>query len=253
MSVVKLNFLPLLCCLLLPALNINAQDEPAIRSAGAILLTGNEDPATSKVYIVQLRSPSAAEYYASFEKKTRASHLNSKSSIPRFEKNSAAIKTYAARLDEEQQRVLSASGRGTRKLYSYKYGLNGFAARMSVADAQKLEGHPEVLNVWEDEVRPMATSHSSLFLGLFDIDGGLRSEHALDGDGVVIGIIDSGIAPEHPALLESRGADRPGACQSTWSETTLLGRWLCKKYTKLPDVLDFEEPEDWDGEVRNRR
>ena len=119
---------------------------------------------------------------------------------------------------------------------------------MSVADAQKLEGHPEVLNVWEDEVRPMATSHSSLFLGLFDIDGGLRSEHALDGDGVVIGIIDSGIAPEHPALLESRGADRPGACQSTWSETTLLGRWLCKKYTKLPDVLDFEEPEDWDGE-----
>ena len=107
------------------------------------------------------------------------------------------------------------AGRGTRKLYSYKYGLNGFAARMSVADAQKLEAHPEVLNVWEDEVRPMATTHSSLFLGLFDIDGGLRSEHALDGDGVVIGIIDSGIAPEHPALQESRGADRPSTCQST--------------------------------------
>ena len=245
---VKLNYLFLLCCLLLPALNINAQDEPAIRSAGAILLTGKEDPATSKVYIVQLRSPSAAEYHASFTKRTRAGRLSSKNPIPRFKKNSAAVQAHVARLDDEQQRVMSAAGRGTRKLYSYKYGLNGFAARMSVADAQKLEAHPEVLNVWEDEVRPMATTHSSLFLGLFDIDGGLRSEHALDGDGVVIGIIDSGIAPEHPALQESRGADRPSTCQSTWAETTLLGRWLCKKYTKLPDVLDFEELEDWNGE-----
>jgi len=245
---VKLNYLFLLCCLLLPALNISAQDEPAIRSAGAISLTGREDPATSKVYIVQLRSPSAAEFHASFTKKTRAASLSSKEPMPRFRKNSAAVRAYTARLDDEQQRVLGSTGRGTRKIYSYKYGLNGFAARMSVADAQKLEGHAEVLNVWEDEVRSMATTHSSLFLGLFDIDGGLRSEHALDGDGVVIGIIDSGIAPEHPALKESRGADRPRACRQVWAETTLLGRWLCRQYTKLPDVLDFEELEDWNGE-----
>jgi len=245
---VKLNYLFLLCCLLLPALNISAQDEPAIHSAGAILLTGREDPATSKVYIVQLRSPSAAEYHASLAKKTRAASRSAKKPMPRFRKNSAAVRAYTAMLDDEQQRVLGSAGRGTRKIYSYKYGLNGFAARMSVADAQKLEGHAEVLNVWEDEVRPMATSHSSLFLGLFDIDGGLRSEHALDGDGVVIGVIDSGIAPEHPALQESRSADRPSTCQSTWAETTLLGRWLCKKFTKLPDVLDFEELEDWNGE-----
>jgi len=222
----------LFCCLLLPAFDVSAQEEPV----------------ASKVYIVQLRSPSAAEHHASFAKKMRAGSLSSKQSLPRFEKNSAAIRSYAARLDEEQQRVLATAGPDTRTMYSYKYGLNGFAAQMTAAEARKLEDHPEVLNVWEDEVRPMATSHSSLFLGLFDIDGGLRSEHGLDGDGVVIGVIDSGIAPEHPALRETRAADRPSACQSIWSETTLLGRWLCKQYTKLPDVLDFEEPEDWDGE-----
>jgi len=196
-SFVKLNYLFVVFCLLLPALNISAEDEPAIRSAGDILLTGGEDPATSKVYIVQLRLPSAAEHHASLAKKMASTSLRSNESMPRLKKNSAAVKTYTARLDEEQQRVLGTTGPGTRRIYSYKYGLNGFAARMSVADAQKLEGQPEVLNVWEDEVRPMATSHSSLFLGLFDIDGGLRSEHALDGDGVVIGIIDSGLGRNH--------------------------------------------------------
>ena len=237
-----------LLCLLLPALNTSAQDEPAIRSADNMLLSGAEDPATSKVFIVQLRSPSAAEYYASATIKRAPSRINSAKSAPRFEKNNAAIQSYAARLDDEQQRVLGSTGPDTSKIYSYKYGLNGFAARMSVAEAQKLEGHPEVLNVWEDEVRPMATQYSSLFLGLFDFDGGLRSEHALDGDGIVIGIIDSGIAPEHPAVQETRPADRPSACRQVWAETTLLGRWLCRRFTKLPDELDFEELEDWDGE-----
>jgi hypothetical protein len=222
-------------CLLLPALNI---------SAGDVSLMGTGDPETSKVYIVQLRSPSAAEHYASLTKKGMATSMAGDKPMPRFEKKSAAVQSYAARLDNEQQIVLSTTGPNTSKIYSYKYGLNGFAARMSVAEALKLERHPDVLNVWEDEVRPMATQYSPLFLGLFDFDGGLRSQHGLDGDGIVIGIIDSGIAPEHPALKETRDSDRPSSCQQVWAETTILGRWLCRRFTKLPDVLDFEEPED---------
>lgn len=232
MNFVNLKHLFLICCLLLPALDTSAQEEPV----------------PSKVYIFQLRSPSAAEHHASFTKNMRASRLSTRQSAPRFKKNSAAVQSYAARLEQEQQSVLAMAGPGARRLYSFKYGFNGFAAQITAADAQRLESHPEVLNVWEDEVRPMATSHSPLFLGLFDIDGGLRSEHALDGDGIVIGVIDSGIVPEHPSLQETRGADRPSACRSIWAETTLLGRWLCRQYTKLPDVLDFEEPEDWNGE-----
>ncbi len=103
-------------------------------------------------------------------------------------------------------------------------------------------------NVWEDEVRPLATSHSPTFLGLFDADNGLRSVEGLDGDGVVIGIIDSGVAPEHPALQDTREADKPRACRSSWGETTILGKWLCRRYKKLPGVLAFEPPEGWNGD-----
>ena len=230
------------------AVEVSAEDEPAIRSAGNMHLTGAEDPSTSKVYIVQLRSPSAAEHHASLTRKTRAASSRANEPLPRFEKDSPAVQAYTVRLDEEQRRIFGMIGPGARKIYNYKYGLNGFAARMSVADAQKLQGLPDVLNVWEDEVRPMATRHSANFLGLFDSSGGLRSEHALDGDGVVIGIIDSGIAPEHPALKDSRAADRPRACRSSWAETTFLGKWLCRRYDRQPDVAAFEELEGWTGE-----
>jgi subtilisin family serine protease len=216
-----------------------AQSESALRDAGnvAVQLAGKDNADETRVYIVQLRSPSAAERQASM-------------AMPRmkFDKTSASAKAWVADIEAEQERVLAKAGPGVKQIYSYRFGLNGFAARMSVAQAQKLEHLSEVLHVWEDEVRPLATNYSPTFLDLFDADAGLRSVEGLDGDGVVIGVIDSGVAPEHPALQDTREADRPRACQSSWAETTILGNWLCRRYKKLPDVVAFEPPEGWNGE-----
>jgi len=216
-----------------------AQSKSVLRDAGDVplLLAGDDDAGQTRVYIVQLRSPSAAERQASV-------------TLPgaKFQKDSAAAKAWVADIEDEQQRVLAKAGPGTKQIYSYRYGLNGFAARMSASQAQKLEHLPEVQNVWEDEVRPMATRHSLTFLGLFDGEDGLRSVEGLDGEGLVIGVIDSGITPEHPALQDTREADRPNTCRSSWGETTILGRWLCRRYRKLPDVVAFEPPESWNGE-----
>jgi subtilisin family serine protease len=211
----------------------------------AVRLADTEDPSVSKVYIVQLSAPPAAEHYATVTK--RALRSIGAPMRMHFDRESAAVKAYVAQLEQEQQRVLGMAGSGVAAIYSYRYGLNGFAARMTPAQAQKLEHLPEVLNVWEDEIRPLATRHSPTFLGLFDADNGLRSVEGLDGEGVVIGVIDSGITPEHPALRDTREADRPRACRSSWGETTILGRWLCKRYRRMPDVPLFEAPEGWNG------
>ncbi|MDH3305136.1 MAG: S8 family serine peptidase [Gammaproteobacteria bacterium] len=237
----------LLVSLLLASAAVVAQPESSLRDAGAIPvhLAGSEDPAAARVYIVQLQAPSAAEYHAR-QMKTSAPAAAMKPRS-RLDRTSAAIEIYARELADEQDRVLAKAGPGTQKIYGYQFGLNGFAARMSTAQAQKLANLPEVLNVWEDEIRPMALRYSPTFLGLFDNEVGLRSVQGLDGEGVVIGVIDSGVAPEHPALRDTREADRPRLCRSSWAETTLLGQWLCRRFRKLPDTLVFEAPENWNG------
>ena len=239
----------LLLTLLIPVA-VSAQYETELRDAGslgAIRLAGSEDADARKVYIVQLAMPSAAaEHHASLVTTVLQKRVPRASvSRVRFDKTSAAIQSYTSRLAEAQDKVILRAGAGTKLIYRYSFGLNGFAARMHPAQAHKLESLPEVLHVWEDEVRPLATNDSLDFLELFDRERGLRGD--LDGEDVIIGVIDSGIAPEHPALEDAREADRPSACQGDWAENTLLGRWLCRRYEKRDDILMFEPPVDWNG------
>ena len=226
-----------------------AEYESALRDAGslgAIRLAGSEDPSTRKVYIVQLAMPSAADYHASLVTASAKASSQTMSRV-RFDKSSAAIQSYAERLLQAQDKVIARAGTGTELIYRYRFGLNGFAAKMHPSQAHKLESMPEVLHVWEDEIRPLATNFSLEFLGLFDNEVGLRGAPGLDGEDIIIGVIDSGIAPEHPALADTRKADRPRLCRGDWAENSLLGRWLCHRYKKLDDTLVFEPPESWNG------
>ncbi len=239
------------CGLLLFSVAGTAQQDSLLRDAGPVpvQLAADGDAEATKVYIVQLRAPSAAEHHARLPKPARRTVAGTEERN-RLDKTSPLLKAYAQQLGDEQARVLSRAGPGTQLIYSYRFGLNGFAARMNAGQAQKLKNLPEVQNVWEDEIRPLALQYSPAFLGLFDAGTGLRSAQALDGDGIIIGVIDSGVAPEHPALQDTRQADRPRLCRSSWAETTLLGRWLCRRYRRLQDTLVFAEPESWNGECQ---
>jgi len=210
-------------------------------------LAGGDD-AAPKVFIVQLRDPAAAEHYAGTTLPQSGNTLGNKMAAPRaFSKQHADVQSYTQRLGEQQDKILSRAGPGVQKIYSYRYSLNGFAASMTVAQAQKLQHQPEVLRVWEDEIRPLTTNFSPEFLGLFLENDGLRGTPGLDGDGIIIGVIDSGITPGHPALTDTRPADRPRLCRSTWAESSFLGVWLCRRFSIQPDVPDFEALEDWNG------
>ena len=178
-----------------------------------LFLADTEDPSTRKVYIVQLKTPSVAEYVATMTPMPQSTTAV-RGTRPRFDKTTAAAQNHLAKIQDQQQQVLARAGSDVEQVYSYAFGLNGFAAVMSPGQAHKLRHLPEVQAVWEDEIRPLATRHSPTFLGLFDSDGGLFSDLGLDGDGVVIGFIDSGVYPEHPALSDTQEASRPRACRS---------------------------------------
>jgi subtilisin family serine protease len=243
-----LRLVPLLALTL--SFSAQAEYESELRDAGslgAIRLAGSEDSSTRKVYIVQLATPSAASFHATSLSVAAKAGSSSVSRV-RFNKANAAIQNYADGLIREQDTVLARAGGGTELIYRYRFGLNGFAAKMHPSQAHKLDSMDEVLHVWEDEIRPLATNYSLDFLGLFDKDVGLRGAPGLDGEDVIIGVIDSGVAPEHPALSDVREADSPRLCQGDWAENSLLGRWLCRRFRKLEDTVTFEAPEEWNGE-----
>ncbi len=199
-----------------------------------------------KTYIVQLRDPAAAEIHAAnFGSLAAASGQPLRSAV-RFDQNSASVQSYTRRLVAAQDRVIARVGPGTQKIHSYQYSLNGFAARMTPVQAAKMESMPEVLAVWEDEIRPLTTNFSDDFLELFDSDRGLRGPLGLDGEDVVIAFIDSGIVPDHPSLQDSRQSG-PRACRSTWADVTFLGQWLCREHKSAPEVMLYEPPADWNG------
>ncbi|MGD8341290.1 MAG: S8 family serine peptidase, partial [Gammaproteobacteria bacterium] len=127
------------------------------------------------------------------------------------------------------------------KLYSFRYALNGFAVQLAPAQLTRLARHPDVLNIWRDTDHRLATNNSSLFLGLLDQTGGLRADLGLSGEDVVIGVIDSGVDPTHPALRDFE-EEIPRACRGTWAEASWLGFLLCRPLLRDPPTTPVYEP-----------
>jgi len=148
----------------------------------------------SDIYIVQMKGSPVIAYEGDIKgykatKPGKGKKLNS---------NSAHVRKYADFLGKKQNQLMRSVG--AEKVYSYRYALNGFAARMTAAEAEKLKKSPDVLNVWKDEIRQLQTNTSPTYIGV--TEGGQAWSKGLTGEDVVIGIVDSGIWPEHPSFAD---------------------------------------------------
>jgi subtilisin family serine protease len=193
--------------------------------------------AGAAVYIVKLRTPGAASY-------KRVKPDFSAADKPRPENRraqAAAADAYAAQLEQTHDRLLGGVGASNAKVHSYRYSVNGFAALLTAAQAARLAQSPEVERIWLDTDQYLQTNNSANFLGLQNPTGGLRADLGLRGEGIVVGIIDSGVAPYHPSLRDSE-ARIPRACRSEWGRTSLLGRWLCGSYRRNPPMARVYDP-----------
>lgn len=131
----------------------------------------------------------------------------------KIDPNAPNVRKYLDHLAEKHDRALEKVG-GGKKLYSYGFVLDGFAAELTEAQAAKLEGMKDVFAVTKDEKLELDTSSTPSFLGL-DAPGGLwdqlggtgSSRNAPPnttgaGEGVIVGIVDGGIWPEHPSVSD---------------------------------------------------
>ncbi len=158
-------------------------------------------------YIVTLVDASAATYQGGARgfaptKPKEGKQLNAQN---------RSVESYSDYLAAQQQDI--AASVGATIDYSYTLALNGFAANLTAKQAIELSMNKEVASLSPDELRHVTAVPSTSFLGLDGPDGvwaqlGGTGEA---GAGVVVGVLDTGIAPENPSFAGSVLGTTPGA------------------------------------------
>lgn len=167
-----------------------------------------KDPASPNgVYIVQMLDEPVVAYEGTI-KGLKATAPKSPEKVDPLNPDVVAYVTY---LKGKHDTTLASVG-GGKKVYDYAYTFNGFAAKLTEAQAAKMVTLPGVLSVSPDTLQTIDTSSTPTFLGL-DAEGGLWDQ--LDGagragDGVIIGVIDSGIWPENASFSDRTGTNGNG-------------------------------------------
>lgn len=134
-------------------------------------------------------------------------------SIPADDLDSSAAQAQADALDASHDAVLSEEGISTdAKVQDYTNAVNGFSAFIDHDQAVQLANNPKVAVVLPDELRQLTSTDSGThddsrtvddlgnFLGL--TGRGRAWASGLTGEGVVVGVIDTGIWPEHPSFAD---------------------------------------------------
>ncbi|CAE6217391.1 unnamed protein product [Arabidopsis arenosa] len=169
-------------------------------------------------------------------------------------------------------------------LYSYKHSINGFAAELTPDQASKLEKLAEVVSIFKSHPRKYEahTTRSWEFVGLeeeeTDSDVPRRKNDADDrfrvgrnflkkakhGDGIIVGVLDSGVWPESKSFNDKGMGPVPkswkGICQtgvafnSSHCNRKIIGaRYYVKGYERYYGAFnvtankDFLSPRDPDG------
>jgi len=111
------------------------------------------------------------------------------------------VVNYVRFLTRDQTAALNESGLGTVvPSERFTYALSGFEATLSAEQAARLERSPRVSMVVPNELRQLHTDNTPDFLGLTAPGGPWSAGYT--GEDVIVGVIDSGIWPEHASFAD---------------------------------------------------
>jgi subtilisin family serine protease len=182
------------------AVDIGIDDIP---DAATLIASLGAQGATSKksgVYIVRMAEDPVVAYNGGI----RGLPATKPKKNEKINPQSQGVIRYADYLISRHDAALAKVG-GGKKLYSYKYSFNGFAAELSKGQLSALRKQSGVISVTPDEMRTLDTISTP---DMLDLQAGIWGElggTGNAGEDVIVGIIDSGIWPENPSFSDRIG------------------------------------------------
>ncbi|KAJ8626206.1 hypothetical protein MRB53_019513 [Persea americana] len=149
-------------------------------------------------------------------------------------------------------------------VYSYRHGFSGFAAKLTKSQAKQIAEFPCVVRVIPNRIYQLQTTRSWEFLGVYPPTPGNILWKGKQGDGVIIGMVDTGIWPESDSFNDNGLGPVPshwkGICQkgeafnaSNCNKKLIGARWFVKGMVaelEDPSILgkfDYLSPRDIQG------
>ena len=191
---------PLGLALMVSATGLAAVSLPSTAASDGAQAKGRAAP-TNSAYIVQMAEMPVTAYKGDIKGYAATKARKGQKIDP----NAPAVVSYLAYLATKHDSAMASVG-ASKKLYTYGFVFNGFAADLTPAQAQKLAQSPGVLAVTKDEARTRDTSSTPNFLGLSGPTG-VWASSGVTGENVVIGIVDGGAWPEHPSFSDRTGTN----------------------------------------------
>ena len=129
-------------------------------------------------------------------------------SLGRLDTRAPANLTYLNALQASQktfvEQLESALGRQVDVKFQYLYALNGLAIRLSAAEALMVEQLPKVAGLERQVKYALTTDAGPSWIGAPDIWSG-GAGLATQGEGIIVGVIDTGINSDHPSFADIGG------------------------------------------------
>lgn len=198
--------------------------------------------------------------YASIGSETYVVHMD-KTKIEALDGSLGPSKTWYEEIIESiNLSSAEEDGEELELLYVYENVVSGFSAKLSYQQLESLKRVDGFLSATRDKLLILHTTHTPHFLGLQE-GVGLWSAKNLASD-VIIGVVDTGIWPEHPSFRGSGLSPVPsrwkGKCEvgpkfaASKCNPKLIGaRAFFKGYEaiagRINETLDYRSPRDSQG------
>jgi subtilisin family serine protease len=187
-------------------------DAPRARDITGTAGAAKQSDAAPARYTILLREPALASYQGGIGHFAEPPRIAGGRHAGRLDVHSAAATAWIAHLVGQQAAFLAdASQQVSRTLvpvFTFQHALNGVVVELAPAEADAIARRADVLLVEREREYELQTDRGPAFIGADTIwDGSSTGGIATQGEGVVAGIIDTGINWESPSFAATGPID----------------------------------------------